>query len=53
MVRRDGVAPPEPKGNRFTVCPATIYGITTQYENIHKGLLALFQGTLQGYHSNR
>lgn len=24
---KDGVAPPEPEGNRFTVCPATIYGI--------------------------
>ena len=23
MVGSDGVAPPEPKGNRFTVCPAT------------------------------
>ena len=27
MVGVDGVAPPEPEGSRFTVCPATIYGI--------------------------
>ena len=27
MVGVDGVAPPESKDNRFTVCPATIYGI--------------------------
>ena len=26
----DGVEPPESEDSRFTVCPATIYGITTQ-----------------------
>ena len=25
----DGVEPPEPKGSRFTVCPATSYGINS------------------------
>ena len=29
MVGRDGVAPPEPFDNRFTVCPAPTYGIPT------------------------
>ena len=28
MVGRDGVEPPEPEGNRFTVCPAPTYGIS-------------------------
>lgn len=27
---KDGVAPSEPEGSRFTVCPATIYGISPQ-----------------------
>lgn len=28
MVGGDGVKPPEPYDNRFTVCPAITYGIT-------------------------
>lgn len=28
LVHRDGVEPPEPFDNRFTVCPATTYGIS-------------------------
>lgn len=30
MVGRDGVAPPEPFDNRFTVCSAPTYGISSQ-----------------------
>ena len=29
IVGGGGLEPPEPKGNRFTVCPATNYGIPT------------------------
>ena len=29
MVGGDGVEPPEPEGNRFTVCPAATYGISS------------------------
>lgn len=32
MVGGDGVEPPEPFGSRFTVCPATTYGITAHIE---------------------
>ena len=29
MVGADGVEPPEPEDSRFTVCPATTYGLNT------------------------
>ena len=29
----DGVEPPEPEDSRFTVCPATTYGISSQIFN--------------------
>ena len=37
----DGVAPPESEDNRFTVCPATAYGITVHILFVKLGSLGI------------
>lgn len=39
MVGGDGVEPPESEDNRFTVCPATTYGITAHIKCGFQGRL--------------